>query len=434
MNTNKSFSPVLFLLVVACVTTSLLWTTPAQAQAGVGTAVDLQPNYNVYGIYTDGTSFTTGGLDGVGYAYSANVIGDVAPTWPPDWTTSFYTLTFGGLNFNVSWGDEGTAQDEPNVASGDTALPNSTPVTLPTPGTTPFYTLVLLGTGVEGTQVGQIVTVNYSDGSSDTFTQTFGDWYSGHCEEPGETLAIAMPYRDTASGGQDHRNFFLCLYSFPVNPSKTPTTLVLPNTRDVVIFAASMKLPSYTIQAATASPTQVAPGSSATAPITVAPQPGYSGTVTLSCTIAPTISQLPVGASDATPPTCGFGSTSPVTVASGQNSTATLTFTAAAPQQAMLRRHSGMFYALWLPIPGLALAGFGAGSQRRRRLLGLLMLGLLLTAIVATPACVTYTHLGNVGTPAGPYTVTITGLDSNGVNQASNPVGTTNTVVVTVNQ
>jgi hypothetical protein len=61
-----------------------------------------------------------------------------------------------------------------------------------------------------------------------------------------------------------------------------------------------------------------------------------------------------------------------------------------------------------------------------------MLLGLLLAILMALPGCVSVTHLGNVGTPPGQYTVTITGLDENNLSQASNPVGTTNTVILTV--
>ena len=42
---------------------------------GAGTQVDLSSEFNLYGIYDDGTSYTTGGLDGAGYSYSANLLG-----------------------------------------------------------------------------------------------------------------------------------------------------------------------------------------------------------------------------------------------------------------------------------------------------------------------------------------------------------------------
>src|SRR6478735_1426931 len=42
---------------------------------GTGTQVDLSSEFNLYGIYSDGTSYATGGIDGAGYSYSANLLG-----------------------------------------------------------------------------------------------------------------------------------------------------------------------------------------------------------------------------------------------------------------------------------------------------------------------------------------------------------------------
>ena len=74
----------------------------------------------------------------------------------------------------------------------------------------------------------------------------------------------------------------------------------------------------------------------------------------------------------------------------------------------------------------------GSRNGRRKGLLGLMLLGLLLAGLMAAPGCVSYTHLGNVGTPPGQYTIVVTGVDTNNLSQASNPTGTTNTVTVTV--
>jgi hypothetical protein len=100
----------------------------------------------------------------------------------------------------------------------------------------------------------------------------------------------------------------------------------------------------------------------------------------------------------------------------------------------MVQRSSRIFYAFWLPVPGLALLGLGVGSRgsRRKKLFGLLLLGLLLTGVVVTPACVSKVNLGNVGTPPGQYSISVTGVDTNGLTQASNAAGTTNVVNVTV--
>jgi hypothetical protein len=99
----------------------------------------------------------------------------------------------------------------------------------------------------------------------------------------------------------------------------------------------------------------------------------------------------------------------------------------------MIRR-SGILYALWLPVPGLALIGLGFGSRssRRKNLMGLLLLWTVLASLIVLPACGSSSGGGgggNSGTPAGTYTVTISGADANGVTQ-SNTAPTTVSVAV----
>ncbi len=55
--------------------TFTLAVSAATGGSGTGTQVDLSPAFNLNGIYDDGTSYTTRGLDGVGYSYSANLLG-----------------------------------------------------------------------------------------------------------------------------------------------------------------------------------------------------------------------------------------------------------------------------------------------------------------------------------------------------------------------
>jgi hypothetical protein len=144
----------------------------------------------------------------------------------------------------------------------------------------------------------------------------------------------------------------------------------------------------------------VNPGSSATSTITVTGENGYSKTVNLSCSVS----------GGGTPaPTCSFSANS----VSGSG-TSTLTASTTGPTGALFHR-SNIFYAMFLPLSGLALigTGFGCANSRRRKVLGFLMLYAILAALLLLPACGgggSHTN-PHGGTPAGTYTITVTGTD-----------------------
>jgi hypothetical protein len=83
------------------------------------------------------------------------------------------------------------------------------------------------------------------------------------------------------------------------------------------------------------------------------------------------------------------------------------------------RRSSGIFYAMLLPLGGIALlgAGFGSAGSRRKKLFGLLMLGLVLCGLLLMPACSSSSSSGggNTGTPTGTYTITVTGTSGSAI-------------------
>jgi hypothetical protein len=96
----------------------------------------------------------------------------------------------------------------------------------------------------------------------------------------------------------------------------------------------------------------------------------------------------------------------------GATSTLTITTTGAA---ASLHTKSAIYYAMWLPIVGLSLGGmrFSTKDSRKKKLLGFLLLGVVMTMLFLLPACGGSSGGGGGGcsgcTPAGNYTVTITG-------------------------
>jgi hypothetical protein len=192
-------------------TTFMLAISAAAGSTGKGTPVDLSSAYNVYGIYTDGTSYSTGGLDGVGYSYSANLLG----------TSRVYS----GILLDV-----GPANDPDAIgAAGQIiALPAGQ-----------YSNLVLFGTGVEGNQTSQTFTVTYTDGSTTNFIQSLSDWYTPQ-KYAGEQEGVAMAYRNFDNGTKDNRTFNLYEYRFALNKTKTVQSLTLPNNSHVAVLSATV--------------------------------------------------------------------------------------------------------------------------------------------------------------------------------------------------
>jgi ABC-type transport system involved in multi-copper enzyme maturation permease subunit len=190
-------------------------TSAVSGTGGAGTPVDLASAYNRNSIYTDGTSFTSNGLDGEGYAYSSNLL------------TGSRILN--GIQFNFG------PVNQPDAVHGD-----GKPISLPAGQ---FATLQLRAAGVYGPVLGQAITVTYTDGSTSMFTQNFSDWCGcvpNPGEQPGESLAVVMPYRDSRDGAQDKQESYLYGYTFALNRAKTVQSLTLPDNHNVIVLAATL--------------------------------------------------------------------------------------------------------------------------------------------------------------------------------------------------
>lgn len=183
----------------------------AVGTSGAGTQIDLTSQFNLYGIYTDGSTYTTGGLDGDGYSYSANLL-------TPSRVLDGVLFNFGSSNAPDAIGSSGQA------------------ITLPAGK---FAGLALLATGIEGNQESQVFTITYSDGTSTKVAQSFSDWYTPS-NFKGEYESVAMPYRNFDNGTKDNRTFNLYGYLLPLNPAKTVQSVTLPNNPDVVVLAATL--------------------------------------------------------------------------------------------------------------------------------------------------------------------------------------------------
>jgi hypothetical protein len=187
----------------------------------LGEPVNLATNYNATGIYTDGSTFPgDGGIDGGGAAYSANLLNLPA---------TGEVVTVQNTAFQIA------GSNVPNIVYGagqTIKLPEG------------FYTdLKLLGTGVQGSQTDQVLTIQHADGTKQTVTQSFSDW-SGLSGFANESLAIKTAYRDYNDGSQDAQAFNIYMYDLKLNPLKRVKSVTLPNNRYVTLLSVSLDSPS----------------------------------------------------------------------------------------------------------------------------------------------------------------------------------------------
>ena len=170
---------------------------------------------------------------------------------------------------------------------------------------------------------------------------------------------------------------------------------------------------TFSLAATALTPSSVDPGGSATSTVTVTAGGGFSGTVTLSCAVAG-----PAGAAHL--PTCAAATAAP-----GTPGTLTVNTTAAIAslQHPANRPSSGMLYAMFLPIGGIALLGLGSKDARRKKLFGFLLIGLVLSGFILMPACggssSHNTGGGSPGTTAGPYSISVTGTATGAIETGS---------------
>jgi hypothetical protein len=161
--------------------------------------------YNVAAIGNDGAKVQNGGLDGAGNVYSFD----------------FFTggVSWSGQSFLIQGGI-------PNAVREST-------LTLPAGQ---YYSVTLLGTGVNGNQVNQAFTVTYSDGTTSVVHQSLSDWKTPQ-HYVGESIALTTPYRLTVDGTTHTGPYYLYAYTLPLDHTKTAVSLTLPQNRNAAVLA-----------------------------------------------------------------------------------------------------------------------------------------------------------------------------------------------------
>ena len=190
------------------------------------------------------------------------------------------------------------------------------------------------------------------------------------------------------------------------------TYLSASATTSVVVTAPPPPPPSFTVGGTAV--TISAPGTTTgnTSTITVTPAGGFTGSVTLTATLA----SSPSGAQYL--PTFSFGTSSPVSVTAAGPATATLTVSTTAPTTGALRP-AARPGAPWYPmgetaLAGILLVGFRARRRGWRVIAGsLLLLVAFLSALLAcggggSSGTTTPPPTPTPGTTAGTYSVTVT--------------------------
>ena len=204
--------------------------------------------------------------------------------------------------------------------------------------------------------------------------------------------------------------------NFPFTTGVVQTTYGGAVDAFVAAYSTGASTGSFTITDGALSNTSGAPGVLANATITVNSTGGFNSAVTLACAVSPAVTNGP---------TCGFTG-NPVTPPANSSATATLNVATTAASARMMtppNGRSGMFYAMIFPVFGLSLVGAGFRGSRRRKLFGFILLGMVLTGLLILPACSSGGggNHGGGGTPAGTYTITVTGSVSGGAPVTGSP-------------
>ncbi len=187
-------------------------------QMSTATSVNLSGSYTSWGIANGNTQVANKqGFDGGGYYYySGNLQSSI--TW------SGATFQFGPVP-NSKNGQNNFVQAKGqsiNLPQGD------------------YGWLYLAGAAANGSRQNQQITLTFTDGSTDTWTQSFSDW-CGSQNYAGETIIQQQPNRVNQVGNVHSQTNYVYGYAYQIPAGKTLASVKLPNnTNNLGILGMSM--------------------------------------------------------------------------------------------------------------------------------------------------------------------------------------------------
>lgn len=165
----------------------------------------LSAAFNNVGVSAD-SSTSAADLDGSGYSFSATALANAG-------VTPGSGVTAGGLSF--TWPSAAAGSADNVVASGQEIAVNRS-----------GSEIGFLETATYGPAQGQ-GTIIYADGSTQSFTLSAPDWYSG--PPAGSSAAITMAYRNAPGNGQDNHPVYVYEQSVPLDSTAQVAGVVLPD-------------------------------------------------------------------------------------------------------------------------------------------------------------------------------------------------------------
>jgi uncharacterized repeat protein (TIGR03803 family) len=152
--------------------------------------------------------------------------------------------------------------------------------------------------------------------------------------------------------------------------------------------------PDFAVAAFTLAPATVSAGGSTSSPVDLIAVSGFNDKVTFACSVSPAPAQVPQ---------CSVSAGNPATV----------TVSTSGPSAGMTSRSgAALSYAMWLPVLGLV--GMGSRFSAKQRMIKamLLLICVLFAGVAFQVACGGGGSSGGNGTPAGAYSITVTGTSS----------------------